>query len=62
MHIGGAGRGDHGLGGHVVAEARDVLGNRAFEQVHLLREITDNAADLGRIVMREECAIEAEGA
>ena len=44
MHAGGLGRGDYGCRGRVLLEAGDVLRNRSFEQLDILRQITDVAA------------------
>ena len=62
MHAGRLGRRDHGGGRRIGRKARDVLGDGALEQLHVLRQVTDVAAErLGRPLL-DRGAVEPDAA
>ena len=60
MDVGGPCRGDDVFASGIGLEPGDIFGNRAHQQFDALRQIADDLADLGRIVMGQHRPIEAQ--
>ena len=60
MHAGRLAGGDDRVARRVVLEARDILPDRAGEQLDILRQVADVLAELGRHPLIERGAVEAD--